>query len=57
MLQFHGRARMVDAPEVSAAVYERSPQPERERDPERAGVAVIMDLDRVIERPQVLMQR
>ena len=57
MWQFHGRARVVGEPEVNQTVYERSPEPERDRDPERAGVAVIIDLDRVIERQKVLMER
>ena len=57
MWQFHGRARVVDDPEVRTTVYERSPEPERARDPDRLGVAVIVELDRVMERGQVLMER
>ena len=57
MWQFHGRAQVVDEPDVNVTVFERSPQPERDRDPDRAGVAVIIDLDRVIERREVLMER
>lgn len=55
--QFHGRARRVDDPEVRDAIFEGSHKLERDRDPDRLGVAVIIDLDRVSERGAVLMER
>ncbi|MYB42464.1 MAG: pyridoxamine 5'-phosphate oxidase family protein [Chloroflexi bacterium] len=55
--QFHGRARRVDDPEVRDAIFEGSHKLERDRDPDRLGVAVIIDLDRVLERGAVLMER
>ena len=57
MWQFHGRARVVDDPEARDAIYEGSHKLERDRDPDRLGVAVIIDLDRVLERGQVVMER
>jgi hypothetical protein len=44
---FYGHARLASDPETNEAVYERAPERERAMDPERRGVAVIVDLDRV----------
>jgi hypothetical protein len=44
---FYGRARLAADDATKTAVYERSPQKEREMDPDRLGVAIIVDLDRV----------
>jgi hypothetical protein len=44
---FYGRARLAPDDETKALVYERSPQRERELDPDRLGVAIVVDLDRV----------
>ena len=57
MWQFHGRARVVDDPDARDAIYEGSHKLERDRDPDRLGVAVIIDLDRVLERGEVVMER
>ncbi|MYE47254.1 MAG: pyridoxamine 5'-phosphate oxidase family protein [Chloroflexi bacterium] len=57
MWQFHGRARVVDDAETRTAIYDGSHKAERDRDPERLGVAVVVDLDRVLERGAVLMER
>ncbi len=57
MWQFHGRARVADDPEQRDAIYEGSHKLERDRDPDRLGVAVIIDLDRVLERGAVVMER
>lgn len=57
MWQFHGRARVVDDPGTRDAIYEGSHKAERERDPDRLGVAVVIDLDRVLERGAVVMER
>jgi hypothetical protein len=46
MLSMSGRARV--APELNEHVYDRSPEPERARDPERQGVAIEVELDRVL---------
>ena len=55
--QFRGRARVDDDQAVRRRVYDSSPEPERDRDPERRGVALLVDLDRVIERGQSIMER
>ncbi|WP_214405416.1 pyridoxamine 5'-phosphate oxidase family protein [Pseudonocardia lacus] len=44
---FAGRARVVDDEDVRDAVFRASPAVERDHDPERAGVAVLVDLDSV----------
>ena len=60
MLSFEGRAHVADDEATRATVYEQSPEPERTADPERKGVPVIIDLDRVAgftPAGRVLMQR
>ncbi len=57
MWAFQGRARVDDSPQVRQRVYDSSPEPERNLDKERAGKALIIDLDRVISRGEVLMER
>jgi hypothetical protein len=47
MYAFYGRARLATDEATKALVYERSPQREQEMDPDRGGVAVVIDLDRV----------
>ena len=47
VLQFHGRARVADNEPERSRVYDSAPDRERAADPERKGVAVIIDLDRV----------
>ena len=54
---FHGEARRDDDETVRTTVFDNSPEPERNADPEREGVAVIVDIIRVLERGQVLMAR
>ena len=53
----HGEARRVDDEAVKQQVYDASPEGERNLDPERKGTALIIDLIRVIQRGQVLMER
>ena len=55
--QFHGRARRDDGEQVRRTVYDNAPEAERNLDPEQNGVAVIIDIDRVIARGEVLMER
>jgi hypothetical protein len=47
VLQFHGRARIAEREEERSRVFDAAPERERAADPERRGVAVIVDLDRV----------
>jgi len=46
-LQFRGRAHQDDDPQVRDLVFDRSPANEQAADPERKGVVIIVDLDRV----------
>ena len=56
-LLFHGRAHVTDDAALAVQIYDRSPEPERTRDPQRLGVAIVIELDRVIQRGEVLMER
>ena len=53
----HGEARRVDDEAVKQAVYDASPEGERNMDADRKGTAMIIDLVRIIQRGQVLMER
>ena len=53
----HAEARRDDSDAVKQAVYEAAPEVERNADPERKGTAVVIDLVRVIQRGQVIMER
>ena len=55
--QMHGEARRVDDEAVRQRVYEAAPEVERNADAERKGTALVIDLIRVIQRGQVLMER
>jgi hypothetical protein len=44
---FYGRARLATDDATKTQVYERAPKREQEADPDRLGVAVIVDLERV----------
>ena len=45
--QFHGRARVEPDEEIRRRVYDASPEIERSMDAERAGVALVIDVDTV----------
>lgn len=45
--QFRGKARRVDDETVRNKIYEASPETERNSDPERTGIAVVVDLESV----------
>jgi len=47
LLTFEGRGRIDPTEATRRRVYERAPEVERTADPERRGVALIVDLDRV----------
>lgn len=55
--QFHGRAHIEDDAEVCQRVYDAAPEGERNADPEMQGIAVIIDVDKVIQRGEVIMSR
>jgi general stress protein 26 len=44
---FSGRAHVESDEETRRAVYDACPEPERDHDPDRRGVAVLIDLDEV----------
>lgn len=56
--QFQGRARLIeDDPELRERVYNAIPDREKQFDLEMQGNAVVIDLDRIIERGQVVQER
>jgi hypothetical protein len=58
--QFHGRARIDSSDEVRDRVFENSPERERNFDPQRLGVAVVVDIDHIEGRDAtgvILMDR
>lgn len=55
--EFQGRARIEPDEATRRTIYDATPEAEQQRDPERAGVALIVDIDRIIQRGQVIMQR
>lgn len=55
--QFHGRGRLVEDGAIAQQVYDNSPQREKDSDPEQLGSAIVIDVDRVIARGEVLMER
>jgi hypothetical protein len=58
--QFHGRGHVERDPATADRVYANAPEPERNLDAQRLGIAVVVDLDRVEGRDAdgpVLMRR
>jgi len=55
--QFQGRARVEPDEALRTQVFEGSPAIEQSRDPERTGTLVMIDIDRVYERTQLVMER
>lgn len=47
LLQFQGRARIATDESERARVFESAPEREQKSDPERKGLAIIIDLDKV----------
>lgn len=45
---FYGRGRVSADPEVNDHVWESTPEREKAQDPERKGIALIVDLERVV---------
>jgi hypothetical protein len=46
-LRFYGEARIVDDPELRERIWERVVQIEKDTDPQKQGVAVVVRIDRV----------
>lgn len=55
--QIHGTARVAGDPAIDRQVYENAAEAERNSDPEMKGLAVIMDITRIIQRGQVIQSR
>lgn len=55
--QFHGRGRIIKEPTLRQRIFDETPEAERNFDLEMQGNAVVIDLDRIIERGQVIMER
>ncbi len=47
---FFGRGEVSTDPEINRLVYENAPEREQAQDPDRAGIAVIVELDRIEAR-------
>jgi hypothetical protein len=47
MLQFHGHARIATDEAERRRVFENAPEREQKSDPERKGVAIVIDLTKV----------
>jgi hypothetical protein len=54
--QFLGRARIEDDEDARNVIFDASPEFERDRDPERKGKALVIDVDKVVGR-DLLMER
>jgi general stress protein 26 len=55
--QFQGRAHVVDDAEVRKRIYDETPEPERDTDPDMLGHAVVIDLDTILQRGAPIMER
>lgn len=44
---FYGRAHIETDPAAASAIYEKAPKVERDRDPDRVGVPVVIDIDAI----------
>lgn len=55
--QVLGRARLENDPVIRQRIYDESPEPERNADREMKGTAMIVDIDRVIQRGRVVLAR
>lgn len=55
--QIHGEARVANDPAIDKQVYDSAAEAERASDPEMKGLAVIMDITRIIQRGAVIQSR
>ena len=56
-LLIHGEAKLVTNAALTKRVYDESPEVERNADADRAGVAVLVDIVRIIQRGEVVQAR
>lgn len=55
--QIHGEARVANDAAIDQRVYDNSVEAERNVDPERKGLAIVVDVTRVIQRGEVVQSR
>lgn len=55
--QIQGEARVANDPAIDKQVYDNAAEAERNSDPEMKGLAVIVDITRIIQRGQVIQSR
>lgn len=55
--QIQGEARVANDPEIDRRVYDNSVEAERTADPDRKGLAVVVDIVRIIQRGEVVQSR
>lgn len=55
--QIQGRARLENDPATRQRIYDESAEPERNADKEMKGTAMIVEVDRVIQRGRVILAR
>lgn len=56
-MQIQGRAVVATDQAELQSIYDASPEPERNADAERKGTGLIIEIDRVIQRGQVVLSR
>lgn len=55
--QFLGRGHVIEDEAARNQIFENSPELERNQDPDRKGKAIVIDVDQVIQRGEVIMAR
>ncbi len=55
--RFHGTAKVYDSGEIRNKVWEITPQAERDRDPDKKGVAVLVRIDSISELSGNVLQK
>jgi hypothetical protein len=55
--QIQGEARVANDPAIDKQVYDSAAEAERNSDPEMKGLAVIVNITRIIQRGQVIQSR
>ena len=55
--QIQGEARVANDPVIDHKVYDSAAEAERNADPERKGLAVVVDIVRIIQRGEVVQAR
>jgi general stress protein 26 len=55
--QIQGSARLVDDEATKRRIYDAAPEVERNADKEMKGIGMVVDVDRVIQRGQVVLAR